>query len=164
MANPRDSGEIGRLQNVGWLVSFHLLHPIWSKSKHRCQFLTPFKSKCCFNPKMSPLTRTECCVEFPERSLGRGTSHKLIRSLPIEQPRQWFYLHSASFVWPVVPLHQLWWFKEGTRTVRQQLHRNMTFWVWVTTARPDYFYGRSKVVRRSQPCVKGALWPRGDPW
>ena len=30
--NPRDSGEIGRLQNVKWLVSFDLSHPVWPKT------------------------------------------------------------------------------------------------------------------------------------
>ena len=48
-------------------------------------------------------------------------------------------------------------FKEGTRVVLQQLHRNRTFWVPATTERPNHFYGRTKVAWRSQPCVKGAL-------
>ena len=72
-----------------------------------------------------------------------------------QPPWQWFCLHSASFARPVAPLQQLWSFKEGTRVVLQQLQRNRTFWVWATTERPDHFSGRSKVVRRSQPCVKG---------
>ena len=46
--------------------------------------------------------------------------------------------------------------KEHTRVVLQQLHRNTAFWVWVTTEHPGQFSGRSKVARRSQPCVKGA--------
>ena len=50
-----------------------------------------------------------------------------------------------------------WWFKEGTRVVLWQLHRNITFWVGATSERPDSSSGRSKVPRRSQPCAKGAL-------
>ena len=57
----------------------------------------------------------------------------------------------------ILPLQQPWSFKEGTRVVLQQLHRNRTFWVWATTERPNHFSGRSTVARRSQPCVKGAL-------
>ena len=34
---------------------------------------------------------------------------------------------------------------------------NRTFWVPATTERPNHFYGRTKVARRSQPCVKGAF-------
>ena len=68
---------------------------------------------------------------------------------------QWFCLHSASFARPAAPLQQIWSFREGTRVVLQQLHRNRTFKVWATTERPGHFSGRSKVVRRSQPCVKG---------
>ena len=56
---------------------------------------------------------------------------------------------------PVLPQQQFWWNKERTRLVLQQLHRNRTFWVWVTTERPAQFSGRSKVAQRSQPCVKG---------
>ena len=37
------------------------------------------------------------------------------------------------------------------------VHRNRTFWVPATTEHPNHFYGRTKVARRSQPCVKGAL-------
>ena len=39
MVDPRDSGEIGRLQNVEWLVSFGVSHRVWSKNKRRCRFL-----------------------------------------------------------------------------------------------------------------------------
>ena len=74
----------------------------------------------------------------------------------LQPPSQWFCLHSASFARPVAPLQHLWSFKEGTRVVLQQLHRNRTFWVWATTERSDHFSGRSRVARRSQPCVKGA--------
>ena len=65
-------------------------------------------------------------------------------------------LASAFFARPVVALQQFWSFKEGTRVVLQQLHRNRTFWVPETTERPNHFYGHTKVARRSQPCVKGA--------
>ena len=75
----------------------------------------------------------------------------------IQPPWRWFCLHSASFARPVAPLQQIWSFKEGTWVVLQQLHRNRTFWVWATTERPGHFSGCSKVARRSQPCVKGAL-------
>ena len=78
----------------------------------------------------------------------------------LEPPWQWFCLHSALFARPVVPLQQLWSSKEGTRVVLQQLHRNRTFWVPATTERPNHFYGRTKVARRSQSCVKGALLNR----
>ena len=43
----------------------------------------------------------------------------------------------------------------------QQLHSNRTFWVLAATERPDHFSGRSKVARRSQPCVKWALVNKG---
>ena len=56
----------------------------------------------------------------------------------------------------VLPLQQLWSFQEGTGVMLQQLHRNRTSWVWATTECPNHFSGRSKVARRSQPCVKGA--------
>ena len=46
----------------------------------------------------------------------------------------------------VVTLQQLWSFKEGTRVVLQQLHRNRTFWIWATAERPNHFSGRSKVA------------------
>ena len=75
----------------------------------------------------------------------------------LEPPWQWFCLHSAFFARPVVPIQQFWSFKEGTRVVLQQLHRNRTFWVPATTERPNHFYGRTKVARRWQPCVKEAL-------
>ena len=64
----------------------------------------------------------------------------------LQPPWQWFCLLSASFARPVAPLQQIWSFKEGTRVVLQQLHRNRTFWVWATTERPDHFSGRSKVA------------------
>ena len=57
----------------------------------------------------------------------------------IQRPWQWFCLHSAFFARPVVPLQQFWSFKEGTRVVLQQLHRNRTFWVPATTERPNHF-------------------------
>ena len=73
----------------------------------------------------------------------------------LEPPWQWFCLLSAFFARPVVPLQQFWWFKEDTRFELQQLYRNRTFRVWVTTERPGYLSGRSKVARRSS-CIKGA--------
>ena len=97
-----------------------------------------------------------------ERSLWRPLCHHSATTATLEPPWQWFCLHSAFFARPVVPLQHLWSFKEGTRVVLQQLHRNRTFWVPATTERPNHFYGRTKVARRSQPCVKGAL--RGDQW
>ena len=72
-----------------------------------------------------------------------------------DPPWQWFCLHSASFARPVVPLKQLWSYKEGTRTVLQQLHRNRTLWVGWPLGVLTIFSGRSRVARRSQPCVKG---------
>ena len=83
----------------------------------------------------------------------------------IQRPRQHLSHHGDGsavtlrdfFARPVVPLQQLWSFKEGTRVVLQQLHRNRTFWVPATTERPNHFYGRTRVARRSQPCVKGPL-------
>ena len=92
-----------------------------------------------------------------ERSLWRPLCLHSATTSTLEPSWQWFCLHSAFFARPVVPLQQLWSFKEGTRVVLQQLHRNRTFWVPATTERPNHFYGRTKVARRSQPCVKGAL-------
>ena len=92
-----------------------------------------------------------------ERSLWRPLCHHSATTATLEPPWQLFCLHSAFFVRPVVPLQQLWSFKEGTRVVLQQLHRKRTFWVPATTERPNHFYGRTKVARRSQPCVK-QLW------
>ena len=92
-----------------------------------------------------------------ERSLWRPLCLHSATTATLEPPWQWFCLHFAFFARPVVPLQQLWSFKEGTRVVLQQLHRNRTFWVPATTERPNHFYGRTKVARRSQPCVKGAL-------
>ena len=92
-----------------------------------------------------------------ERSLWRPLCLHSATTATLEPPWQWFCLHSALFARPVVPLQQLWLFKEGTRVMLQQLHRNITFWVPATTERPNHFYGRTKVARRSQPCVKGAL-------
>ena len=102
------------------------------------------------------------CVSFGrpiasiEQSLWRPLYLHLATTATLEPPWQWFCFHSAS-AGPVVPLQQFWWFKEGTRVVLQQLHRNRTFWVWVTTECPDNFSGCSKVAWRLQPCVKGAL-------
>ena len=90
-----------------------------------------------------------------ERSLWRPLCLHSATTATLEPPWQWFCLHSAFFARPVVPLQQLWSFKEGTRVALQQLHRNRTFWVPATTERPNHFYGRTKVTRRSQPCVKG---------
>ena len=92
-----------------------------------------------------------------ERSLWRPLYLHSATTATLESPWQWFCLRSASFARPVMSLQQLWSFKEGTRVVLQQLHRNRTFWIWATTERPDHFPGRSKVARRSQPCVKGLL-------
>ena len=92
-----------------------------------------------------------------EGSLWRPLCLHSATTATLEPPRQWFCLHSAFFVRHAVPLQQLWSFKEGTRVVLQQLHRNRTFWVPATTERPNHFYGRTKVARRLQPCVKGAL-------
>ena len=91
-----------------------------------------------------------------ERSQWRRLCLHSATTATFEPLRQWFCLHSASFVRPVAPLQQFWSFKEGTRVVLQQLHRKMTFWVWATTERPNHFSGRSNVARRSQPYVKGA--------
>ena len=91
-----------------------------------------------------------------ERSLWRPLCLHSATTATLEPPWQWFCLHSAFLARPVVPLQQLWSFKEGTRVVLQQLHRNRTFWVPATTERPNHFYGRTKVAWRSQPCVKGA--------
>ena len=96
-------------------------------------------------------------MESIERSLWRPLCLHSATTATLEPQWQWFCLHSAFFACPVVPLQQLWSFKEGTRVVLQQLHRNRTFWVPATTERPNHFYGRTKVARRSQPCVKGAL-------
>ena len=96
-------------------------------------------------------------MAFIERSLWRPLCLHSATTATLEPPWQWFCLHSAFFARPVVPLQQFWSFKEGTRVVLQQLHRNRTFWVPATTGRPNHFYGRTKVARRSQPCVKGAL-------
>ena len=92
-----------------------------------------------------------------ERSLWRPLCLHSATTATLEPPWQWFCLHSAFFARPVVPLQQLWSFKEGTRVVLQQLYRNRTFWVPAITERPNHFYGRTKVARRSQPCVHGAL-------
>ena len=92
-----------------------------------------------------------------ERSLWRPLCLHSATTATLEPPWQWFCLHSAFFARLVVPLQQLWSFKEGTRVVLQQLQRNRTFWVPATTECPNHFYGRTKVARRSQPCVKGAV-------
>ena len=92
-----------------------------------------------------------------ERSLWRPLCLHSATTATLEPPWRWFCLHSAFFVRPAVPLQQLWSFKEGTGVVLQQLHRNRTFWVPATTERPNHFYGRTRVARRSQPCVKGPL-------
>ena len=92
-----------------------------------------------------------------ERSLWRPLCLYSATTATYEPPWQWFCRHSAFFARPVVPLQQLWSFKEGTGVVLQQLHRNRTFWVPATTERPNHFYGHTKVARRSQPCVKEAL-------
>ena len=81
-----------------------------------------------------------------ERSLWRPLCLHSATMATLQPPWQWFYLHSASFARPVAPLQQLWLFKEGTRVMLQQLHRNRTFWVWATTERPDHFSGRSRVA------------------
>ena len=98
-----------------------------------------------------------------ERSLWRPLCLHSATTATLEPQWQWFCLHSAFFARPVVPLQQPWSFKEGTRVVLQQLHRNRTFWVPATTERPNHFYGRTKVAQRSQPCVKGALLLQHDP-
>ena len=93
-----------------------------------------------------------------ERSLWQPLCLHSATTATLEPPWHWFCLHSAFFARPVVPLQQLWSFKEGTRVVLQQLlHRNRTFWVPATTERPNHFYGHTKVARRWQPCVKEAL-------
>ena len=84
-----------------------------------------------------------------ERSLWRPLCLHSATTATLEPPWQWFCLHSAFFARPVVSLQQLWSFKEGTRVVLQQLHRNRIFWVPATTERPNHFYGRAKVARRS---------------
>ena len=81
-----------------------------------------------------------------ELSLWRPLCLHSATTATLEPPWQWFCLQQ-----------QLWSFKEGTRVVLQQLHRNRTFWVLATTERPNHFHGRTKVARRSQPCVKGPL-------
>ena len=96
-----------------------------------------------------------------ERSLWRPLCLHSATTATLEPPWRWFCLHSAFFARPVVPLQQLWSFKEGTRVVLQQLHRNRTFWVPATTERPNHFYGRTRVARRSQSCVKGPLGAYG---
>ena len=98
-----------------------------------------------------------------ERSLWQPLCLHSATTATLEPPWQWFCLHSAFFARPVVALQQLWSFKEGTRVVLQQLHRNRTFWVPATTERPNHSYGRTKVARRSQPCVKGGLSHYPDP-
>ena len=81
-----------------------------------------------------------------ERSLWRPLYLHSATTATLESPWQWFCLRSASFARPVMSLQQLRSFKEGTRVVLQQLHRNRTFWVWATTERPDHFPGGSKVA------------------
>ena len=91
-----------------------------------------------------------------ERSLWRPLCLHAATTVTLEPTWQCFCLHFASFARPVVQLQQLWLYKEDTRVVLQQLHRNRTFWVWATAERPNHFSGRSKMARRSQPYVKGA--------
>ena len=74
-----------------------------------------------------------------ERSLWRPLCLHSATTATLEPPWQWFCLHAAFFVPPVVPLQQLWSLKESTRVVLQQLHRNRTFWVPATTGRPNHF-------------------------
>ena len=95
-------------------------------------------------------------IASTERSQWRPLCLHSATTATLQPTWQWFCLHSASFARPVAPKQQLWSFNEGTRVGLQQLHRNRTFWVWATTERHDHFSGRSKVARRSQPCVKGA--------
>ena len=75
----------------------------------------------------------------------------------LEPPWQWFCLHSASFARPVAPLQQIWSFKEGTKVVLQQLHRNRTFWVWATTERPEHFFWSLKGGTKVAALCKGGL-------
>ena len=98
-----------------------------------------------------------------KRSLWRPLCLHSATTATLEPQWQWFCLHSAFFARPVVPLQQLWSFKEGTRVVLQQLHRNRTFWVPATIGCPNHFYGCTKVAQRSQPCVKGAYRRRSHP-
>ena len=123
-------------------------------------------------PLVAPVKNTYCCehcvsmchhcasfgrpIASIERSQWRPLCLHSATTANLQPPWQWFCLHFAFTLRPVAPLQQLWSFKEGTRVVLQQLHRNRTFWVWATAERPDHFSGRSKVARRSQPCVKGA--------
>ena len=92
-----------------------------------------------------------------KRSLWRPLCLHSATTATLKPPWQWLCSQSAPFVRSFVPLQQLWLFKEDTRVVLQQLHRNRTFWVWATTECPNNFSGRSKVARRSQSCVKGGL-------
>ena len=74
----------------------------------------------------------------------------------LERPRQQFGLLSAfngDLAGFVVAQGR---HKGHSPCVKGVLPQNRTFWVWATTERPDHFSGRSKVARRSQPCVKGA--------
>ena len=52
-----------------------------------------------------------------ERSLWRPLCLHSATMATLEPPWQWFCLHSAFFARPVVPLQQLWSFKESTRVV-----------------------------------------------
>ena len=93
-----------------------------------------------------------------ERSLWRPLCLHSATTTTLEPPWQRFCLHSASSARPVVTLQQLWSFKEGTRIVLQQLHRNRTFWVWATTEHiVTIFLVAQRVAQMWQPCVKGAL-------
>ena len=125
----------------------------WSPSKN-ANIVYQFERHVCIpcTTIVPPFGRPMASIE---RSLRRPLClHSATTAL--EPPWQCFCLHSAFFERHDVPLQQLWLFKEGTRVVLQQLHRNRTFWVPATTERPNHFYGRTKVAQRSQPCVKGA--------
>ena len=98
-----------------------------------------------------------------ERSLWRPRCLHWTTTATFEPHWQWICLHCA-----VPPLCDL--LSHYSRFGRSRKAQgsccssytallNRTFWIWATTERPNHFCGRSKVARRSQPCVnmvKGA--------
>ena len=101
--------------------TFRILHGRYG----RCEILSMFKT-------------------VAQRSLRRLVAHRSLKGgrmkvcvSPWSQNRcTWVGHWSPHKIILVVPLQQFSWFNECTRVVLQQLHRNRSFWFWVTTEHP----------------------------
>ena len=98
-------------------------------------------------------------IAYFERWLWRPLCLHSATMATLEHPCRGFCLLSASFTRLVVPPHPVFkqvFFSRETQRSQEQLHRNKTLWVQATVERPGHIFvlGRSKVARRSRPCVK----------